>query len=89
MSYTPPAEYEGKTLYVVFRDENNKLVAFRATYSDTEHLLRFITKRLGEFMVVGFDFDSTEFKEFSPEFYEALAKLPELENLLFSEVGAI
>ena len=45
MSYTPPAEYEGKTLYVVFRDENNKLVAFRATYSDTEHLLRFITQR--------------------------------------------
>ena len=89
MSYTPPAEYEGKTLYVVFRDENNKLVAFRATYSDTEHLLRFITKRLGEFMVVGFDFDSVEFEEFSPEFYEALAKLPELENLLFSKVGTI
>ena len=89
MSYTPPAEYEGKTLYVVFRDENNKLVAFRATYSDTEHLLRFITKRLGEFMVVGFDFDSAEFEEFSPEFYKALAKLPELENLIFSKVSPV
>ena len=40
-------------------------------------------------MVVGFDFDSVEFEEFSPEFYEALAKLPELENLLFSKVGTI
>ena len=89
MSYTPPAEYKGKTLYVVFRDENNKLVAFRATYSDTEHLLRFITDRLGEFMVVGFDFDSAEFEEFSPEFYKALAKLPELENLIFSKVSPV
>jgi hypothetical protein len=92
MSYTPPAEYEGKTLYVVFRDENNKLVAFRATYSDNAHLLRFITDRLGEFMVVGFDYDVTDIPEgedFPDEFYEALAKLPELEKLIFSEVSPV
>ena len=40
-------------------------------------------------MVVGFDFDSAKFEEFSPEFYEALAKLPELENLVFSKVSPI
>ena len=92
MNYTPPEEYVGKPLYVVFRDENNKLVAFRATYSNITGLLRFITDRLGTFMIVGFDFDVTDIPEgedFPPEFYEALAQLPELKNLFFTETGVI
>ena len=92
MNYTPPEEYAGKPLYVVFRDENNKLVAFRATYSNITGLLRFITDRQGSFMIVGLDFDVTDIPEgedFPPEFYEALAKLPELKNLVYTEVGVI
>ena len=92
MNYTLPEEYAGKPLYVVFRDENNKLIAFRASYSNNTGLLHFITKRLGTFMIVGLDFDITDIPEgedFPAEFYEALAKLPELKNLVFTEVGVI
>ena len=71
---------------VVFRNKDNSLTAVRATYSNITQYLVFIADRLGEFMVVGFDFDG---KEFSPEFYEALAKLPELENLIFSEISPV
>ena len=86
MNYTPPAEYAGKTLYVVFRNEDGTLTAFRATYSDITGLLRFITDRLGTFMVVGFDFDGVEFSE---EFYEALAQIPELKDLVFAEYSPV
>ena len=86
MNYTLPAEYAGKTLYVVFRNEDGTLSAIRATYSDITGLLRFITDRLGTFMVVGFDFDGEEFSE---EFYEALAQIPELENLFFAEYNPV
>ena len=86
MDYTPPAEYAGKTLYVVFRNEDGSLIAIRATYSDITGLLRFITDRLGTFMVVGFDFDGEEFSE---EFYAALAEIPELRDLIFAEFSPV
>ena len=92
MKYKLPAEYAKKPLYVVFRNRDNSLTAIRATYSEINGRLRFITDRLGEFMVVGFDFDVTDIPEgedFPDEFYEALAKLPELENLIFSEVSPV
>ena len=85
MNYTLPEEYAGKQLYIVFRDKNNKLVAFRARYSNITGLLRFITDRLGTFMIVGLDFDVPEGEEFPEEFYEALSQLAILENLKFAE----
>ena len=89
MNYTPPEEYVGKPLYVVFRDENNKLVAYRASYSNTTGLLHFITKRLGTFMIVGLDFDITDGEEFPEEFYEALSQMEILENLIFAEYSPV
>ena len=89
MNYTIPEEYAGKQLYVVFRDENNKLVAFRASYSNITGLLRFVTDRLGSFMIVGLDFDIKEGEEFPEEFYEALAQLAILENLKFTEYSPV
>jgi hypothetical protein len=86
MQYAPPAGYAGKPLYVVFRNEDGTLTAIRATYSGITGLLRFITDRLGSFMVVGFDFDGVEFSE---EFYMLLAELPELENLVFAEFSPV
>ena len=86
MSYTPPAEYAGKPLFVVFRNEDGTLTAIRATYSNITGLLRFITDRLGTFMVVGFNFDGEEFSE---EFYEALSRLTVLEKLEFAEYSQI
>ena len=86
MKFTLPDEYAGKPLYVVFRNEDGTLTAIRATYSGITGLLRFITDRLGSFMVVGFDFDGVEFSE---EFYMLLAELPELENLVFAEFSPV
>ena len=86
MNYTLPAEYAGKPLYVVFRNEDGTLTAIRATYSNITGLLRFITDRLGTFMVVGFDFDGLEFSE---EFYAALAQLDVLKNLAFAEYSPV
>ena len=90
MEYTPPEEYFGKMLYVVFRNKDGSLTAIPATYS--KGLLHFITDRLGTFMIVGLDFDITDIPEgedFPVEFYEALARLPELKKLVFTEVGVI
>ena len=81
-----PVEYTEKPLYVVFRNEDGSLTAFRASYSEITGLLRFITDRLGEFMVVGFDFDGIEFSE---EFYAALAQLEGLENLIYAEYSPV
>ena len=86
MNYTRPVAYAEKTLYVVFRNEDGTLTAFQATYSDITGLLRFITDRLGTFMVVGFDFEGEEFSE---EFYEALAQIPELKDLVFAEYSPV
>ncbi len=55
------------------------MTAFRASYSLLSRILRFETDRLGEFVVVAFDFDGVEF---SPDFYKALAQLEELGYLL-------
>ena len=81
MDYTVPAEYAGKRLYVIFRNKDGSLTAIPATYS--KGLLRFITDRLGTFMVVGLDYDIDKISE--KEFYVALAELPELENLVYTE----
>ena len=86
MNYTPPAEYTGKQLYVVFRNEDGSLTAIRATYSNITKLLSFITDRLGTLMVVGFEFDGVEFSE---KFYEALAQIPELKDLVFAEYSPV
>ena len=77
-SYTPEAEMAGKPLYAVFRNEDGRLVAVRAVYDPVTGKLRFLTKRLGRFMILGFDFEG---EEFSPDFYAALAGLPELAAL--------
>ena len=71
---------------MVFRNEDGTLTAIRATYSNITGLLRFITYRLGTFMVIGFDFDGEEFSE---EFYEALAQQAVLENLVFAEYSPV
>ena len=77
-SYTPEAEMAGKPLYAVFRNEDGRLVAVRAVYDPVTGKLRFLTKRFGRFMILGFDFEG---EEFSPDFYAALAGLPELAAL--------
>ena len=77
-SYTPEAEKADKPLYAVFRNEDGSLVAVRAVYDPVTGKLRFLTKRLGRFMILGFDFEG---EEFSPDFYAALAGLPELAAL--------
>ena len=76
--YTPEAEKAGKPLYAVFRNKDGSLVAVRAVYDPVTGKLRFLTKRLGRFMILGFDFEG---EEFSPDFYAALAGLPELAAL--------
>ena len=86
MNYTLPAEYVDQPLYVVFRNEDGTLTAIRATYSNITGLLRFLTDRLGTFMVVGFDFDGLEFSE---EFYAALAQLDVLKDLVFAEYSPV
>ena len=86
MNYTLPAEYADQPLYVVFRNEDGSLTAIRATYSNITGLLRFLTDRLGTFMVVGFDFDGLEFSE---EFYAALAQLDVLKDLAFAEYSPV
>ena len=86
MNYTLPAEYADQPLYVVFRNEDGTLTAIRATYSNITGLLRFLTDRLGTFMVVGFDFDGLEFSE---EFYAALAQLDVLKDLAFAEYSPV
>ena len=87
MEYTPPAEYAGKTLYVVFRNEDGTLTAIPATWSTG--LLSFITDRLGTFMVVGLDFDIEKMKESPEDFYKALAQIPELKDLVFAEYNPV
>ena len=77
-SYTPEAEKAGKPLYAVFRNEDGSLVAVRAVYDPVTGKLRFLTKRFGRFMILGFDFEG---EEFSPDFYAALAALDELAAL--------
>ena len=76
--YTPEAEKAGKPLYAVFRNEDGSLVAVRAVFDPVTGKLRFLTKRLGRFMILGFDFEG---EEFSPDFYAELAGLPELAAL--------
>ena len=61
----------------------------RATWSEHTGLLSFITDRLGTFMVVGLDFDIEEIEELPKDFYDALVKLPELENLVFAEYNPV
>ena len=68
----------GHKLYVVFLDRNGKPQAFAAHYDKESKELVFETELLGKFTVVAFDFSG---KEFSPEFYTALAKLEEVKKL--------
>ena len=86
MKYTPPAEYAGKPLYVVFRNEDGSLTAIKATYSRITGQLRFMTDRLGTFMVVGFEFEGEEFSE---EFYAALSELEVLQDLDFEGTSPV
>ncbi|MBO5496705.1 MAG: hypothetical protein J5967_04815 [Oscillospiraceae bacterium] len=78
MSFTPAPEMTGHKLYVVFLDRNGKPQAFAAHYDKESKELVFETELLGKFTVVAFDFSG---KEFSPEFYTALAKLEEVKKL--------
>ena len=71
MPYTPPAQTTARNYYVVFRDGSGKLRAIRASYSRLKGEIRFETDRLGEFEIIGFDYQG-EGKEFSDDFYLAL-----------------
>ena len=79
MKYTPPSVAANKPLYVVFIGEDGSLTAMKASYSVLTKQLKFTTDRLGTFTVIGFDFSG---EEFSDEFYEALAKIPELAAII-------
>jgi hypothetical protein len=81
MKYTPPSVTANKPLYVVFIGEDGSITAMKASYSVLTKQLKFKTDRLGTFIVIGFEFSGYEF---SDEFYEALAKIPELMELIES-----
>ena len=62
---------------MVFRDDDGKLHAIRASYSRLKGELRFEADMLGRFVIVAFDYDG---EEFSDAFYEALAQQKELQQ---------
>ena len=72
IKYEPAPEAADKPIYVVFRDKNGKLVAFKAVYDSLTRRLVFKTDIAGEFVIVAFEFDGEPFSE---EFYKALAVL--------------
>ena len=76
MHFDPPKKAASKTYYAVFRNADGT-TAIRASYSLLKSELRFEADRLGEFIIVAFDFDGVEF---SYEFYKALAQLEELKG---------
>ena len=78
MKYSMPAAQRGKKLYVVFRNADGTYEAIKAEYDPEAGELKFETDRTGKFVIVGLDFDGTEF---SPAFYKALALLDEIKNL--------
>ncbi len=78
MDYTPTPEQAGNKLYVVFRLPGNKLQAYAAQYDAIQKKLVFDTELLGEFVVIAFE---SKYEEFSPEFYEELAKVEEVGKL--------
>ena len=86
MKYTPPAEIRTKPLYVVFLNDDGSLTAVKATYSILNKQLKFTTDQIGKFMIVGSDFKGDMYEAdgvtFTKDFYEALAKLDVLQNLL-------
>ena len=81
MKYTPPSVTANKPLYVVFIGVDGSITAMKASYSVLTKQLKFTTDRLGTFTVIGFEFSGNEF---SDEFYEALAKIPELMAIIES-----
>jgi hypothetical protein len=78
LDYTPAPQTAGKSVYVVFRDADGKLVAFRATYGELSGKLHFRTNQLGKFVILTFDFDG---EEFSDAFYRALEACAEIAAL--------
>ena len=78
MDYKYPAEAEGKSLYVVFRAADGSLKAFAARYDKVGGKLVFETDLLGEFVVIAFNYEG---EAFTAAFYEALAKLAEVQKL--------
>ncbi len=72
MPYTPPSGTNGKSLYAVFRGNDGKLRAFKASAHILKGELTFTADCLGRFIVVSFEFDGEEFSE---AFYDALEQL--------------
>ena len=64
---TPPAA--GESVYVVFRNSDGSLTAYKAVYDPVSGQLIFTTQRTGEFVVVCLHFEG---EEFSDAFYQAL-----------------
>ena len=75
--FSLPAEWNEKTIYAVFRKADG-LAAFCAVYDPVSGTVSFETDVIGEFILICMEYDGVRF---SPEFYSALADLPEIQSL--------
>ena len=78
MKFSFPAGWNKNAVFAVFRNSDNSLTAFKATYDAASGTLRFDTDRTGTFTLVSFPFDG---KLYSEDFYDALADLDEIRDL--------
>lgn len=83
MDYELPEEFKDKPLYAVFVNEDEAsgetLSAVRAEYIEETGQLTFETAQLGDFVIAALEFEG---EEFSPEFYDELEKVPEVQPLI-------
>ena len=78
-AFSLPQDWSGESIYAVFKNTDGSLTAFRAVYDSTAGTIRFDTDLVGSFVIVSMPFDG---EPFSPAFYAALEKLPEVQKLL-------
>ena len=78
-SYPLPSDWNSDMIFAVFKNDDGSLTAFQTKYDPATGDLVFDTDRPGEFVLVCLSFDG---EPFSPAFYAALEKLPEVQKLL-------
>jgi hypothetical protein len=78
VDYTPPAGWNGESIYVVFRNEDGSYTAVEARYDPIEGKLYFMTDRADVFVVVAMDYPGSAF---TPDFYKSLAEREEVKAL--------
>ena len=79
MSFRLPDAWSGRPVYAVFRNADGTLTAILVRYAPITQSLAFESTVLGDFVLICPDFDG---EPFTPEFYDALKKLPEVQLLI-------